>query len=111
VGSYVLQRLLEGERSDDERIDVDLQLTRALSRLRELALEGHKEDSRGRLLKRREEISRLLDELASSEAEEPDRRALDGLYRELTEIQGVLAAREAERRSRVRTPLARGRKR
>ena len=110
VGAYVLQRLLEGEQNDDDRIDVDLQLSRALSRLRELALDGHKEDSRGRLLKRREEIARLMSEMAAPHGAELDRRELDELYRELTEIQGVLAAREAERRSRV-TPTVRGRKR
>lgn len=134
-GSYVLQRLLESEADDDNRIDVGLQLDRALSRWRELALEGRKEDSRGRLLKRREEIARLLAELQAAGgqdlyrgepgedaepvghagpgrlAEPVERAKLDDLYRELQEIQGVLAAREAERRSRVKASSTKGRKR
>ena len=96
-GAMVLERLLGGGDDEEERFDVDLQLTRALSRLRELLLEGRKEDTRARLLRRRDEISRMLAEGASREAED-----LEGLYAELKEIQGVLAAREAERRSRVR---------
>ncbi|HZJ10896.1 MAG TPA: hypothetical protein VFD39_14455, partial [Trueperaceae bacterium] len=89
----------------------DMQLTRALSRLRELKLEGRKEDSRGRLLERREEVARLLAERQGAPGEHLDRGQLDDLYRELTEIQGVLSAREAERRSRVSPPHGRGRKR
>lgn len=111
VGPYVLQRLLAGESDDDDRIDVDLQLTRALSRLRELALEGTKEGSRLELLKRRDEIARLLAEIASTSGAEADRRRLDALYRELNEIQGVLSAREAERRSRLASLPGRARKR
>ncbi len=95
-GAMVLERLLGGE-EDDERFDLDLQLDRALSRLRELLLEGRKEDTRARLLKRRDEISRILAEGASRTADD-----LEALYAELKEIQGMLAAREAERRSRVR---------
>lgn len=95
-GAMVLERLLGGE-DDEERFDVDLQLERALSRLRELLLEGRKEDTRARLLKRRDEISRIL-----SAATPPAGEDLAGLYAELKEIQGMLAAREAERRSRVR---------
>ncbi len=95
-GAMVLERLLGGE-DEEERFDVDLQLQRALSRLRELLLEGRKEDTRARLLKRRDEISRIL-----SGATPPAGADLAGLYAELKEIQGMLAAREAERRSRVR---------
>ena len=110
-GAYVLQRLLEGESDEDGRIDVEGQLAKALSRLRELALEGRKEDSRSRLQKRREEIARLLSELQDGGVDDVDRARLDELYRELKEIQGVLAAREAERRSRVMPTTVRARKR
>ncbi len=95
-GALVLERLLRGE-DDDERFDLDLQLSRALSRLRELRLEGRKEDTKARLMRRRDEIARVLED---GTARGPDELA--GLYAELKEIQGVLAAREAERRSRVR---------
>lgn len=78
-------------------MDLDVRLWHALSRLRELHLEGRKEDSRARLLRRRDEIAAML---AAGEAGEG--RSLEDLYAELKEIQGVLAAREAERRSRVR---------
>ena len=110
-GAYVLRRLLEGEADEDGRIDVEAQLAKALSRLRELALEGRKEDSRGRLRKRREEIARLLGQISAGDGRETDSARLDELYRELHEIQGVLAAREAERRSRVVPLHARVRKR
>lgn len=110
-GAYVLQRLLEGESDEDGRIDVEGQLAKALSRLRELALEGRKEDSRSRLQRRREEIARLLSELQDGGVDDADRARLDELYRELKEIQGVLAAREAERRSRVMPTTVRARKR
>ena len=65
----VLERLLGGE-DEEERFDVDLQLTRALSRLRELLLEGRKEDTRARLLRRRDEISRMLAEGANLAGED-----------------------------------------
>ncbi len=96
-GAYVLERLLGGSDEAEELGDVDVRLGRALSRLRELRLEGLKEDSRARLLRRRDEIARML---AAGGAEGGER--LEHLYAELKEIQGVLAAREAERRSRVR---------
>jgi len=96
-GAYVLERLLTHEDEQGDTSDVDVRLSHALSRLRELLLEGRKEDSRARLLRRRDEIARIL---AAGEA--PGGQSLEDLYAELKEIQGVLAAREAERRSRVR---------
>ena len=96
-GAYVLERLLTHEDEQGDTSDVDVRLSHALSRLRELLLEGRKEDSRARLLRRRDEIARIL---AAGEA--PGGQSLEELYAELKEIQGVLAAREAERRSRVR---------
>ncbi len=96
-GAYVLERLLEGAEDPGEMSDVDERLGHALSRLRELRLEGLKEDTRARLQRRRDEIASIL---AAGEA--PGGQSLEELYAELKEIQGVLAAREAERRSRVR---------
>ncbi|MFO7546408.1 MAG: DNA primase [Trueperaceae bacterium] len=105
-GALVFERLLGGH--DDEqngRIDVAAHLAKATSRLREMQLEGQKEHSRGRLLERLDELTRLLaePELAVEE--------LEGLYGELQEIQGVLAARDAERRLRVPASYGRQRKR
>lgn len=105
-GALVFERLLGGH--DDEqngRVDVAAHLAKATSRLRELQLEGQKEHSRGRLLERRDELTRLL---AEPELAVED---LEGLYRELQEIQGVLAARDAERRLRVPASYGRQRKR
>ncbi|HLV11061.1 MAG TPA: DNA primase [Trueperaceae bacterium] len=96
-GALVLERLLSAMDEGEEPMDLDVRLWHALSRLRELHLEGRKEDSRARLLRRRDEIAAML---AAGEAGEG--RSLEDLYAELKEIQGVLAAREAERRSRVR---------
>lgn len=105
-GAVVFERLLGGH--DDEqngRIDVAAHLAKATSRLREMQLEGQKEHSRGRLLERRDELTRLLAE------PHLDVEELEGLYRELQEIQGVLAARDAERRLRVPASYGRQRKR
>lgn len=105
-GAPVFERLLGGH--DDEqhgRIDVEAHLWKATSRLRELQLEGQKEHSRSRLLERRDELTRLLADPALSVAQ------LEGLYRELQEIQGMLSARDAERRLRVPASFGRQRKR
>jgi hypothetical protein len=96
-GAYVLERLLSHADEGDDASDVDVRLGHALSRLRELQLEGRKEDTRARLLRRRDEIARAL-----AAGAPPGGERLEDLYAELKEIQGVLAAREAERRSRVR---------
>lgn len=94
-GSVVFERLFGGHDDGGARIDVDDQLAKALSLLRELRLDGQKEQSRSRLMARRDEITRLLadDGLNSDQ--------LAGLYSELQEIQAMLAARDAERRLRV----------
>jgi len=76
-----------------------------MSRLREFHLEGQKEQGRSRLAARREELQRLL--AADGLAEEE----LADVYRELQEIQAVLAARDAERRLRVPASYARQRRR
>jgi DNA primase len=103
-GVIVLRRLMENDNDHEgSRLDIDLQLTRALSRLRELTLDGQKEDGRSRLLQRRDELAQMLVE-ASGER-------LTALYEELQSIQGALAARDAERRMRLPATHGRGRKR
>src|SRR5690554_1019912 len=59
-GSVVFERLFGGAGQDDARIDVEDQLRKSLSRLREFQLEGHKEESRARLAARRDELTKLL---------------------------------------------------
>jgi len=103
-GDIVLKRLMEhDEEAQDAQVDVDLQLVRGLSRLREMTLDGQKEDSRVRLQQRRDELTRLLTDASGDRLEE--------LYRELQSIQGTLAARDAERRLRLSTAGSRGRRR
>jgi len=104
-GALVLERLLRADAEDDGRIDVEDQLLKAVSRLRELDLEEQKEEGRTRLLARRAELTR---DLAAAGA---DAAALAGLYEELQEIQGVLTARDAERRLRVQGSFAKRRRR
>jgi len=94
-GAIVLERLLRAEGEEDGRIDVEVQLVKTMSRLREVLLEEQKEAGRARLLARRAELAAGLADADSGEAE------LAELYDELQEIQGVLAARDAERRLRV----------
>lgn len=104
-GAVVFERLFGPQADDEARIDVEDQLAKAMSRLREFHLEGQKEQGRSRLAARREELQRLL--AADGLAEEE----LADVYRELQEIQAVLAARDAERRLRVPASYARQRRR
>ncbi len=104
-GSVVFERLFGGFDQEDARIDVEDQLRKSLSRLREFQLEGHKEQSRARLAARRDELTRLL----GAENGEPE--DLESIYAELQEIQAMLAARDAERRLRVPAAYARRRRR
>ncbi|MBW7915179.1 MAG: DNA primase [Trueperaceae bacterium] len=104
-GAVVLERLLRAEAEDDGRIDVEDQLVKAMSRLRELDLEEQKEEGRARLLARRAQLARDLEDGAA------DGAALADLYDELHEIQGVLTARDAERRLRVQGSFSKRRKR
>lgn len=103
-GSVVFERLF-GVQDDDARIDVEDQLRKSLSRLREYQLESQKEETRSRLTARRDELTKLLatDALAQDE--------LELLYGELQEIQAMLAARDAERRLRVPANFGRRRRR
>ena len=103
-GAVVLRRLMEHDNEDeDSRLDIDLQLTRALSRLRELTLDGQKEDGRSRLLKRRAELAQQLVDATGDD--------ITSVYAELQSIQGSLAARDAERRLRLPASHGRTRKR
>ena len=104
-GSVVFERLFGGAGQDDARIDVEDQLRKSLSRLREFQLEGHKEESRARLAARRDELTKLLG------AENGGPEGLETVYAELQEIQAMLAARDAERRLRVPAAYARRRRR
>ncbi|MEJ2357752.1 MAG: DNA primase [Deinococcales bacterium] len=104
-GAIVFERVLALSGGDDVRIDVDAALRQALSRLRELHLEGEKESSRARLLARREELGRLLEAPGTRSERLPD------LYAELQQIHAMLSAREAERRTRVPARRNRGKRR
>lgn len=103
-GVVVFERLFGLHEDDDGRIDVEDQLNKAVSRLRELELDDQKEEGRTRLLARRTELTELL---AQTDLTESD---LAELYLELQEIQEVLAARDAERRLRVPASYTRQRR-
>ncbi len=104
-GALVFERVLALSRDAEARLDLDAALRQALSRLRELHLESQKETSRTRLLERREELGRLLEAPGTSSERLPD------LYAELQQIQAMLSAREAERRTRVPARRTRGKRR
>lgn len=103
--ALVFERLFGEYAQGVERIDVERQLKRSLSRLREYELEYEKERTRNRLAERRDELTRLLGGEGLSELE------LKGIYGELQEIQALLAARDAERRLRVPESFGRRRRR
>lgn len=94
----------DGE-ATERRSQVERHLEISLSRLRERVLERGTEALRLRLKDRMEEIRRLL--------EEPDLapETLQACYQELGELQGALAAREAERRVRLPSGFGRGKRR
>jgi len=104
-GALVLERLLRADAEEEGRIDVEDQLMKSMSRLREVSLEEQKEQGRARLLARRAELARDLADKGE------DDEGLTDLYGELHEIQGVLAARDAERRLRVPQSFTKQRKR
>jgi DNA primase len=96
-GRIVFERLFLQQPEDEEgrRVDVDAQVEKSLSRLRELYLNGEKEQQRTRLLERMEEVSRYLTDSSLPTDQ------LKLYYAELKEIHAMLAARDAERRTRV----------
>ena len=76
------------------RRDMPLQIENALSRLRELELNAQSKARRGQILKRISEVSERIS------AGEATGGQLDECYRELSELEALLAARDAERRLR-----------
>lgn len=104
-GALVFERLVTmAQQGEASAIDVDAALAKEVSRLRELHIEALKEDSRARLLSRREELGRL----AGDTRLPPEQ--LHGVYEELKEIQAMLSARDSERRTRVSERLGKGRR-
>jgi DNA primase len=92
-GRIVFERLfIQNDEEDGRKIDVDNYIDKSLSRLRELYLNGEKENQRSKLLERMEEVSRYL-----TDANLPTDQ-LKHYYAELKEIHAMLAARDAERR-------------
>ncbi len=104
-GRVLFERLLTQEQTDEHRINIDAHLQKSLSRLRELYLSGEKEGQRKLLLERMHEVSSYL-----TDANLPTDK-LRHYYAELKEINAMLAARDAERRTRVPTGYANRRRR
>jgi DNA primase len=95
-GRIVFERLfLQPEDEESKRMDVDAQVEKCLSRLREIYLSSEKETQRTHLLERMEEVSRYLTDSSLPTDQ------LKLYYGELKEIHAMLAARDAERRTRV----------
>ncbi len=90
----VFERLLAADGEDGPRRDMPLQIENALSRLRELELNAQSRAMRGQILQRISEVSERISagEVAGGQ--------LDECYRELSELEALLAARDAERRLR-----------
>ena len=91
-GRILFERLFTQAEDEDMRIDVEGQIDKSLSRLREMYLDGAKESQRAHLLERMEEVSRYL-----TDPNLPTDK-LKHYYAELKEIHSMLAARDAERR-------------
>jgi DNA primase len=92
-GRIVFERLfIQNDEEDGRKIDIDNYIDKSLSRLRELYLNGEKENQRTKLLERMEEVSRYL-----TDPNLPTDQ-LKHYYAELKEIHAMLAARDAERR-------------
>jgi DNA primase len=99
-GRVLFERLLTQQQTEEHHIDIDAHLHKSLSRLRELYLSGEKETQRKLLLERMQEVSSYL-----TNANLPTDK-LQHYYAELKEINAMLAARDAERRTRVPTGYA-----
>lgn len=105
--ALIFSRLLDegGAPGQRAKIDVDGQIDKALSRLRELQIESDKASSLQALRARLNQIQR---ELAAGDLAPA---ALAELYEELRTVQASYAAREAERRSRASSTIERQRRR
>lgn len=103
-GRLVFERLFREGDDQEHTVDIHGHIQKSLSRLRERYLEHAKETQRKHLLTRMEEVSRYLTD--------PNLPAgqLQQYYAELKEIQGVLSARDAERRLRMPGSFSRKRK-
>jgi DNA primase len=88
-GRVLFERLFSQPDEENQRIDVASHIGKSLSRLRELYLDGEKENQRARLLERMEEVSRFL-----TDPQLPTEQ-LKHYYAELKEIHSMLAARAA----------------
>ena len=91
----LFERLLIKPEQEEFRIDIDGHIEKSLSRLRELYLDGEKEAQRARLIERMNEVNQALTDPDLSPTK------LEKYYKELGEINTVLAARDAERRLRT----------
>lgn len=96
-GAVIFERLLASDDGNGPRFDLDIQIEKALSRLRELVLAASGEQRRRELQARFEEVGRIIarGELPAEE--------LQAYYRELDELGSLLTARDAERRLRSQT--------
>ncbi len=96
AAAIIFQRLFQVDDGDGPRKDIDLQLDRALSRLREMALNAERQTRSSAIMSRIREVEELLSD--------PDlpRERLEVHYAELFELGELLLARDAERR--LRTP-------
>lgn len=93
-GATIFARLLEMDDGSGPRRDLDLQIEKALSRLRELVLAASGKERHRRLQERMGEVGRII---AAGKLPEEELREY---YRELDELGSLLAARDAERRLR-----------
>jgi hypothetical protein len=97
----LFERLFQQSEGDEYRIDIDDNIEKSLSRLRELYIDGEKENQRAHLLERMQEVSSYL-----TDPNLPTDK-LQAYYRELKEINAMLSARDAERRMRVPASFSR----
>lgn len=106
-GEALFARAFEAdeEAGQAQASQLDRHLETSLSRLRERVLEAGTVDLRDRIRARVDELTRRL-----SDPDLPE-TSLKDTYRELSELQAALAAREAERRVRVPSGFHRGRRR
>lgn len=102
-GERVLERLLAhtAEAASEARLDIDLRLDQLLSRVREHHVETGRRARQTRFLGKLEEATTAL-----TDPEAPVEQ-LAAAYAELAELQGLLAAREGERRLRSEGTLKR----